>query len=139
MCTFSNHLLDLHTKIDRSLSVCHFKVLSVAACAARHCIQLLFCHDHYTPVLCWIECLQVVNNSTCSILCVALGTQRSNQELLAKFDKLIVHVHLLLNCEETHWLIWLRHTSARNGAFVDEELLFKTLQLTRIHFSANVA
>ena len=132
-------MLDLDAEVNAALPVRHFEVLTVAAGATSHRIQLLLGHDHHTPMLGRVQSLEVVDHSTCCVFRVALRPKCADEELLAKLHKLVVHVHLLLDGEEAHRLIWLWHTRCRDWTLVYKKLLLQALHLPRIDLPTDSA
>jgi hypothetical protein len=90
----------LNAKIEATLPICHLEVLAVATGASRHRIQLLFRHDHYSPVFRRIERLQIIYHCARRIFGVTFLAQGADEELLAVVDEFVGHVHLLLHVEK---------------------------------------
>lgn len=86
-----------------------------------------------------IKSLQVVNDGRSSVLGVAFCAKSARQKLLATLNQLIVHIHLLLDSEESNRLISCGNAPVRNGTLVDEQLLFHGLQLLRVDLAADLA
>ena len=115
----SHDLLDLDAEVEAAFAIGHFEVLAVAAGASGHGVQLLLRHNHHSPVLGRIERLKVVNHGARRILRIALFTERSNQELLAAFDKIVGHVHLLLDMEKCIRFLGRWNAAIGNGTLVE--------------------
>ena len=118
--SLSYDLLDLDAEVEPALPVGHLEVLAVAAGASGHGVQLLLRHNHHSPVLGRVERLKVVYHSARRILRIALFTQRTNQELLAALDKIVGHVHLLLDMEKCIRFLWRRNAAIGDGTLVEQ-------------------
>ena len=116
----SYDLLDLDAEVEPALPVGHLEVLAVAAGASGHGVQLLLRHNHHSPVLGRVERLEVVYHSARRILRVALFTERTDQELLAALDKIVGHVHLLLDMEKCIRFLWRRNAAIGDGTLVEQ-------------------
>lgn len=128
--SLSYDLLDLDAEVEPALPVGHLEVLAVAAGASGHGVQLLLRHNHHSPVLGRVERLKVVYHSARRILRIALFTERSNQELLAALDKIVGHVHLLLDMEKCIRFLGRWNAAIRNGTLVEQQFLLQALHFT---------
>ena len=117
--SLSYDLLYLNAEVEPALPVGHLEVLPVAAGASGHSVQLLFRHNHHSPVLGRVERLKVVYHSARRILCVALFTERADKELLAALDEIVGHVHLLLDMEKCIRFLGRWNAAVGDGTFVE--------------------
>ena len=89
MIAQSYDLLDLYTKVESTLSISHLEILAIATGATCHRIQLLLRHNHNTPMLGWIKCLQIIYHSTRCVFSISLFAKSAHQELLAAFNEIV--------------------------------------------------